>query len=516
MMKRRTFIQSGSLMTLPVMLGGVELTAIKNSRLTELIKGDNDKVLVMIQLNGGNDGLNTFIPIDQYSALSSLRSQILIPENKVLKVGDKNGFHPAMTSLKNMYQDGLLTAVQSVGYPDQNRSHFRSTDIWVTATDSDQFVSTGWLGRYFDLNYPGFPDAYPNDEYKDPFAITLGSIVSETCQGTVANFSYAVESKDGVLSLEDTASGTTQHDGCFGDQLGFVRDVVRQTNVYSGQVIDAFEKGDNQTTYPNSRLAQNLKIIANLISGGLQTKVYVVSLGGFDTHANQADGTDTSVGGHANLLADLADSIAAFQKDLIALGIEKRVLGMTFSEFGRQIRSNGSFGTDHGNAAPLFVFGSCVQGGILGNNPQIDQQTQVQEGVALQFDFRSLYASILIDWFGASQEDVETVLFKDFTKLPLISGCAPTGANDLGKGLQSSLEPNPGNTYTNLHFESNGDVARITIYDVRGATIRQVCNKKISAGVHQINLDLVGLQPGVYMVHLQQGIRQENLRLIKI
>lgn len=515
-MKRRTFIQTSSIMTLPVVLGGVEVTAIKKSRLTELIQGDSDKVLVLIQLNGGNDGLNTFIPIDQNDQLANLRPQIFIPENKTLKITDKNAFHPAMTGFRNMFNEGLITPIQSVGYPDQNRSHFRSTDIWVTATDSDQFVSTGWLGRYFDLNYQGFPEQYPNDAYKDPFAITLGSIVSETCQGPVASFSYAVESKDGVLSLDDTISGTTENNGCYGGQLSFVKDVVRQTNVYSGQVLDAFDKGNNLVSYPDSRLAENLKIVANLISGGLGTKVYVVSLGGFDTHAGQADGTDTAIGDHATLLGTLADAIQAFQKDLVALGIDKRVLGMTFSEFGRQIRGNGSFGTDHGNAAPLFIFGSCVSGSIIGSNPQIDPQTQVQEGVALQYDFRSVYATILMDWFGADSSAIENILFKDFTRLPFIAGCQTTSSETPEITLKATLQPNPAITQSRLTMESSGDAVNIVIYDVRGSSIKTICNKRLGKGTHEINVDVSDLSAGVYILHIREGIRQENLRMIKI
>ena len=515
-MKRRTFIQTGSMMTLPLVLGGVEVTAIRKSRLTELIQEDNDKVLVLIQLNGGNDGLNTFIPLDQYDNLVKLRSQIILPQASLLKLEDKNSLHPSMTGMRDMYHDGSMVAVQSVGYPDQNRSHFRSTDIWTTATDSDQFVSTGWLGRYFDLNYPGYPDAYPNDEYKDPFAITLGSIVSETCQGPVSNFSYAVESQDGVLSLDETVAGTSQHPGCFGGQLGFVRDVIRQTNVYSGQVLYAFDKGNNTATYPNSRLANNLKIIANLISGGLKTKVYVVSLGGFDTHANQADGGNTLLGNHANLLGDLSSSIAAFQKDLVSLGIDKKVIGMTFSEFGRQIKSNGSFGTDHGNAAPLFIFGSCVSGGVIGNNPQIDPNTQVQEGVPMQYDFRSVYASILIDWFGAEQSQVENILFKDFNRLPIIAGCQSTAATDIEDGMKAEILPNPAFGISTLSFDSLGDQVRITIYDVRGATIMNVCDKKLGKGRQEVKIDTNGIENGVYIVHIREGLSQQNLRMVKL
>src|SRR5690606_27957596 len=139
--------------------------------------------LVLIQLNGGNDGLNMVIPLDQYSGLTSVRGNLVLPESSVLALTDLTGLHPKMTGLKTLFEEEKLSVIQSVGYPDQNRSHFRSTDIWTTASDSDEYLTTGWLGRYLDLKYPGYPVGYPNEEHKDPFAITLGTVVSETCQG---------------------------------------------------------------------------------------------------------------------------------------------------------------------------------------------------------------------------------------------------------------------------------------------------------------------------------------------
>lgn len=363
-MKRREFIKSGSILTIPVFLNGL---GVKMFASPPVPTENNGRVLVLIQLDGGNDTLNTVIPIEYYSQLSSVRQNILIPENKVLKLDDKTGLHPAMTSLKSLYDSAYLNIIRAVSYPNQNRSHFRSTDIWMSGSSAENYESTGWLGRYFTLNHSDFPDDYPNSNFPYPFAITIGSTSSETCQGVKANFSLAV--------TDPTVSGQlfegewdTVPQNCYGENLGYIREMVRQSNNYSDIVSESYQKGNNLSTKYDSvnKLASDLKIVAKLISGGLQTQVYVLRLGGFDTHSGQVDANDKTIGTHADLLRTLSDAIGAFQDDLNLLGIKDKVLGMTFSEFGRQIRSNGSSGTDHGTAVDVFMFGSCIKPGLTG------------------------------------------------------------------------------------------------------------------------------------------------------
>jgi uncharacterized protein (DUF1501 family) len=301
-----------------------------------------------------------------------------------------------MTHLKTSFDEGKLNVIQNVGYPNQNRSHFRSTDIWQTGSASNEVINTGWLGRYFDSYVMDYPEGYPNSQYPDPFAITVGSIISETCQGFAANYSLALEDPFGISPLledDDVNSDPTQG---YGKDVNFVRTAIAQTNVYGTVISEAATKGTNMVTYPTTnRLALQLKTIALLISGGLKTRIYVANIGGFDTHANQVDASDTTAGGHANLLSMLSEAIGLFQTDLSLQSLDQRVVGMTFSEFGRRIRSNGADGTDHGSAAPLFIFGSCVNPGITGDNPIINATVDEQEGVAMQFDVRSVYGYIL-------------------------------------------------------------------------------------------------------------------------
>lgn len=513
-MKRRTFIQTSSLVSLPVLLSGMELTAISKSTLASLINGEDDKVLVLVQLNGGNDGLNTFIPLDQYDNLNKVRPSILIPESQVLTINDAQGFHTSLTGFKSLFDEEKLSVVQGVGYPNQNRSHFRSTDIWTTASDADQYITTGWLGRYFDLAHPTFPVNYPNDQFPDPFAITLGYVVSETCQGQASNFSFTINSEEELSQLEDTVTGNG--DGsCFSSELSYLRDVVRQTNAYSTRVLEAFDKGNNLETYPEGNLARQLKIVANLISGGLKTKIYVVSQGGYDTHANQVVSDEVTTGSHADLLSELGNAIKAFQNDLVQLGVDEQVMGMTFSEFGRRIKANDSFGTDHGSSAPLFVFGSCVETKVFGQNAQIGETVGDDEGVAMQYDFRSVYASILMDWFKTPKEDIQKVLFKEFQHIPFVKGCENTTSTKENDSLDISLSPNPAENYLMLNLPKTNGTVNISLYDTRGSLLKTILEQKAVPGNSEIRIELHDFHEGIYFIRVADGDRVSTLKFVK-
>lgn len=516
-MKRRQFLQTGSLVSLPVLFGGLELSAITRSALFGMVNNGDDRVLVLIQLNGGNDGLNMVIPIDQYQGLNAVRPNLVIPESMVLKMKDTTGLHPSMTGMHTMFQEEKLAVVQSVGYPNQNRSHFRSTDIWTTASEADEFLATGWAGRYLDNKFPGYPDAYPNNDCPDPFAITIGGVVSETCQGMASNFSFTLTSKTSVRLVEETVAAAP--DGtCYSNEVEYIRKTIKQSNDYATTVLTAFDKGANIATYPaDNNLANQLKLVANLISGGLGTKIYVVNIGGFDTHANQVLIGEPENGAHATLLKNLSDAVAAFSADCAALGIQERVVGMTFSEFGRQIMSNNSFGTDHGTAAPLMVFGSCVNHGIYGDNPEITSNIAPQEGVPMQYDFRSVYASLLIDWMGASEADVRSILFEDFQKIPFIKDCsAPTSTTDPLREIVASVNPNPCTDYCVVRFENTGHHVRVSVLNALGSELSIPVNKNLEKGPHEIRLAADSLVPGSYFVRIAVDDRVKTLKFIRI
>ncbi|MBK8053458.1 MAG: DUF1501 domain-containing protein [Saprospiraceae bacterium] len=515
-MKRRQFLQSGSLLSVPVVLGGMDISAVANSSLFNYLNMDDERVLVLIQLNGGNDGLNMIIPLDQYSGLSAVRPLLMLPESSVLKLTDKTGIHPAMSGLNKLYKEGMLAVVQSVGYPNQNRSHFRSTDIWMSASDAKEYIATGWAGRYFDGNHPTYPSGYPNNNFPDPLAITISSLVSETCQGTVNNFSYALTAQSSVKIVEETIAGPSDNT-CYSAEVEFVRSTIKQSNAYASNILSAFSKGKNVATYPTTNLATQLKTVANLIAGGLRTKIYVVSIGGFDTHASQVQVGEPTVGNHANLLKTISDAVSSFMDDLKAIGLSEKVVGMTFSEFGRQIRANNSLGTDHGTAAPLILFGSCVNANIYGNNPQITSTVAAQEGVPMQYDFRSVYASLLIDWLGVPAEQVKSVLFKDFQKLPIVKNCSkPSSVDDDIIEIQANIAPNPCSDYLYVNFNNIGKHVHLSIFNAIGSQLDIPVNKTLSQGPHEVMVDTSRFQSGSYFVRLAVDNAVQTLKFIKI
>ncbi len=364
-MKRRDFLKNASLasLSLPFVSNGFSMQAV-SKELFEYSKNAEDRVLVLIRMNGGNDGLNMIFPIDQYANLTIQRPNILIPQNQLLTLTSDVALHPKMTGMQNMFNDGKLSIIQNVGYPEANRSHFRSMDIWTTgALDINQ--TSGWLGRYFDSEFPNFPADYPNANFPDPFAISMGSEVSSTCQGLMGNFSHAVNDPFNTSNLLLTS--VTNDGTYYGSHIEYISTLINQTNEYGTSISSSANAGNSLSNLydPLNPLAVQLKYIAQMISGGLKTKVYIVNVGGFDTHDSQVDQNNLTEGSHALLLKMISDAVAAFQNDLQLLGLEERVAGMTFSEFGRQIASNGSFGTDHGDAAPIMLFGSCVNTGVI-------------------------------------------------------------------------------------------------------------------------------------------------------
>jgi uncharacterized protein (DUF1501 family) len=518
-LNRRDFIKLSSIATasLPIALSGFPIFA-KEKPAAYQFSTENDNILVLIQLQGGNDGLNTVFDLNQYDNLQNVRSNIIIPENDLLTVNGTTRFHPSMSGLKAIWDQEKLGVIQNVGYPDQNRSHFRSTDIWNSASSVNDYISSGWIGRFFDVNHATFPENYPNENNPDPFAITIGRVVSETCQGINSNFSMALEDPENPGTALVSNTGNIP-DNCYGDALGFVNDTIKQTNAYAEVIKNASSSGNNLSTkYNNSSLSEKLKQVAKLISGGLKTKVYVVQLGGFDNHDNQVVEGVTKTGKHADLLEQLSDAMAAFQDDLKLLNIEDKVLGMTYSEFGRRIRSNAGLGTDHGTAAPLFVFGNCAKNQVLGDAPEIDTQVDEKEGVQMQFDFRNIYSTILTDWLGATKQESTSILFDEFDALPLFkSGCSVALSTDdiLLEKSEIKVFPNPTSDFINIKFFGTNERTRITLYNSLGAVVKEISRKNYSSIQHSIKIDVQSLPKGNYFIHYQTKGSSKTKKLLK-
>jgi uncharacterized protein (DUF1501 family) len=507
---------------IPIAINGFGLKAFADSPLIQFLNksGNEDRVLVLVQLNGGNDGLNTVIPLDQYSKYYSARTNIAIPENKVLSLSGKLGIglHPSMSQISNLYSDGKIGIIQNVGYPNQDFSHFRSTDIWLTASDADKNEETGWMGRYLDTKFPNFPNGYPNTTHPDPPAIQIGAMISPALQGKEMSMGISITDPSNfyqfINGTVDPAPNTPM-----GHELTFIRLVAQQTQQYAGSIKSAADKITNKSTkYPSvgtNTLADQLKIVARLVAGGLKTRVYMVSLGGFDTHATQVVAGSPETGTHATLLGRISAAIDAFQDDLKLLGIENRVLGMTFSEFGRRIKSNDSLGTDHGAAAPMFMFGSQLNGGVYGKNPFIPDGPSGGDNIPLEFDFRSIYATILKDWFEVSDTDLQLVLKSNFPTLPLVKGTS-TNVTEVNELHASDIicYPNPAIDFVTIQFNGQNDWVQARLLNNEGKELLPICNEFYAFGKHEIKLETNSLTRGIYFIQFNIGGKFASKKII--
>ncbi len=524
-MKRRNFLKAASAIGLPLALNGLPVSALANTNLLGALSASNtDRVLVIIQLAGGNDGMNTVIPLDQYSTYQNLRRNVAIPENRVLRLTNATGLHPSMTAMKRLYDDGKMLLVQGVSYPSPNLSHFRATDILMSGADSNQYLESGWVGRYLETVYPGFPTGYPNTEMPDPPALQIGAVPALTLQGDNQQLGIPIQDPETFYRLVSgsvAASITDVPNTTAGDELAFIRQTTLQSIRYASQIKAAADKAQNRATYPaanSNRLADQLRIVARLIAGGLKTKVYHVSLGGFDTHAGQVVATDTTTGVHANLLAALSNAVSIFQDDLRLLGIENRVVTMTFTEFGRTIQSNASSGTDHGTSFPMFFFGTSVRRGILGVNPSLTDLERNQ--LKMQFDFRQIYASVLGQVFGATPTQLRAALQRDFTQVGILSTSSAeseTTARPTTYDLAQNY-PNPFNPSTTIRYQlPETAVVSLKVYDLLGRQVATLVNERQAAGGYTVTFNAANLSSGTYLYRLQAGnfVETKKMMLVK-
>jgi uncharacterized protein (DUF1501 family) len=495
-MNRRDFIAAASSMIVPVTVNGFGLRAFnQNSALVQSLAQTgaaySDRILVIVYLNGGNDGLNTVIPIEHYSAYNQLRSNIAIPEKSLLPLAGspETGLHPAMTGMQQLYNEGKLAIVHSVSYPNPTLSHVRSSDIWMTGVDSDKYTTSGWAGRYLDGRFPGYPEKYPNAEMEDPLAIQIGYVGSTSLLGSKQSMGISLVSPDEFYQLVGQESFVPAADLPCCDSGDLIK-AIRQQQVlaieYGSEIRKAADQGKNAVSYPEEKneLAQQLKIVARLIHGGLKTKIYYVEMGGFDTHAAQVTNSNTTEGTHALLLKNLSDAIAAFQKDLQSSNLEDRVMGITFSDFGRRASSNASKGTDHGIAAPMFVFGSGIKRQVVGTNPHLvndlippASEHSNNQDIKMQVDFRRVYNDLLSDWFGTGQNKSDELLFRNFKTTSLFSEVVQTldsgnwqdrsiWSSGRMPGVKDLVRINPGHTVSlgqnvtvkNIEVSSGGEL----------------------------------------------------------
>ena len=482
---RRSFIQALGLAGAgSIMLGGTNVSATAPSPLSvALSQSENDNILVIIRLKGGNDGLNTIVPLYDYDTYANLRPTIRHQENELLSLSPDFAIPSYMNALESVWGEGNMKVIHGVGYPDQSLSHFRSSDIWAS-TDAVNDEQTGWWGRYFEDLYPDYLISPP----EIPPAIQIGSIGNLIFEGTNSNYAFAVANPEQLANIAQTGG---LHDvvnlpECvYGDKLLFLRAATNTTFTYAEVINDAYMASSNQATYLQDDLSEQLAIIARMIKGGLGTKVYMVSLDGFDTHANQVDK-------QRELHENLASGIKNFYEDLATAGYDDKVLGMTISEFGRRPYENGSNGTDHGSASPTFLFGAGLNGsGFVGAHPDINASAwDNNNNLVPSTDFRDVYASVLTDWFCLDPSVVNTILLNDnYQTLNLGLNCQgltiPDFSNISHFSHVATYKDN--RTFIEINMQNTGHV-ELKLFNILGQEVATLGNEILHPGKHRIDV----------------------------
>ncbi len=502
-MKRRTFLSTTTAAAVGTqVLGGVPLHAFTPFDLDQRVQAEDDRILIVIQMFGGNDGLNTIIPADD-PEYYKIRPTIAVPKEKTVSVLSRVHMHPSLDSkapynLRRMFEDGRLAIVNGIGYENPNLSHFRSTDIWLSgfnSSDPEKRLIDGWLGRYWSNKIQGFPEVLP----EDPIAVQIGGSLSMLLQSRKGDIGIALTDPTKFFELGQGLSPDMQpmsEDTRYGREFNFVRLVAEQSDRYSSVVKQAFDKGSNKVTYEKNGFVEQMKLVARLISGGLKSKVFLVYLGGFDTHVQQQD--ENLNGLHPYLLEMLSTGIGTFMQDALIQGFADRVVGMTVSEFGRRPYENGSRGTDHGASSMQFVFGNGVRAGVYGDMPDLSNFDSNGD-VRYQYDFRRVYADVFENWFGGTPDDTEAIL--EDRVLPLGVLQRSTSVNDAYDGrvqVNVRVAPNPVTDQATIEWQQPvPGIVKVDIYGTEGRFVANLFTDRALPGT--IRVPVHGLASGSYI-----------------
>jgi len=538
-MKRRNFIKLTSTASAISLLPS-QVTASLNIAKSFLDCTISNRKLVLINLAGGNDGLNTIIPINYYDIYSNLRPSIKVPSSGInsyinldetLDENQQIGLHPSLTGIKNLYDNDLLRIIQSVGYPSQNKSHFASTDIYSTANDGNSWNNgnnSGWIGRFMESYYADLiQNSYPLGVEIGSKSNSLG-FHGESEHGLSVNING--QDPSGFYSLISGMAGEPPSNipiSDYGHELEYIIQTDALSNMYSEAISNSFNNGQNAVSYPDTDISNQLKTVARLISGGLESKVYMVKLSGFDTHFGQNQAENDILGDHNDLLTKLSSAVAAFMNDLSAMNLKNDVVGLTYSEFGRKAAENGSLGTDHGETAPMFVFGAPVKGGVSGLNPDLNEANenngyQIQ---TVQFDYRDTLGTLLQDYLGADNLALDATFFNNTlnqsfseTKIDdLIKSEFSVATNCYSNSLTNNNDRkkifyiiNP--VYNDLIIKSKNQEYssfKYELYDLN--------SKLVSKGNSRINesISINHLINGIYILNISTNEKSEAHRIIK-
>ncbi|HEX5172051.1 MAG TPA: DUF1501 domain-containing protein [Cyclobacteriaceae bacterium] len=560
-MRRRNFLKKLPVaISIPFTIGGIPIKLMAENPLSRLAQqSTNDRVLIILQLHGGNDGLNSLIPVEDYDLYYSKRANIAIPEKKyipldsTLPLASQVGLHPAMQPMKALYDQGRVAFVQGVSYKNNNGSHFRGRDIWFMGGGADDYFGSGWVGRYLQQEFAPetYPDDFPNSTMPDPLAIEMGSDVSLIFhQDGNIPASISLDNPERFFDLVDTLEGfddveidrrgippAALNPSPYWQELNWILQLEDKSEDYAERLYEVYQQGRESTvTYPETYplnapagskrnpLTPQLKLIARLMDGGCKTKVYMVKIGGFDTHAEQVESYDPTMGVHAALMYHISGAMKAFQEDLRAKGLEDRVLTVTTSEFGRRIYSNGSFGTDHGTGGPIFIFGKGVKPGVVGTVPDM-----TQGNIPMQFDYRQVYANLLKDWMLVDEAKINSdIFFKNFIDGPKEDGTGfyeplplanqvITGVDDFvnSRFILEDCYPNPAKDKTTIHFRTNNaGIVTVDLFDSMGKISKGLINENFDPGEHRVEVDLSNLPAGTYVYQMKTGFYKESKKLV--
>jgi len=505
---RRDFLSATGLFGMgSLLLGGLPVRTFQPTPLmASLAAGGNDRILVLIRLDGGNDGLNTVIKRGS-SDYYNMRPGISIKENNMWALSTEYGMPLTTNALQPLWDEGMMKVIFNVGYPEPNLSHFRSFDIIASASDADTVVETGWLGRFLGTEYAAFLDTPPIV----PPALQIGLQNNLIFKSDQANMSLAISSPQEFYQIAQ--SGQLYETASLGNtprelELAYVRQAANSAFRYSSTIQQAYSAGKNDVTYPDpdvNPLAEQLAIVARLIKGNLGTKVFMVELGGFDTHANQLNN-------HLYLLNQLATAVKTFYDDLGFgnSGLGENVLSLTFSEFGRAIFENSSGGTDHGWGTHMMLFGGGIGNGFTGQYQDLSDPNPYTDP-PFSVDFRSVYATILQDWLGNTPELVNFVMGGQQT-FPVIGGLVPAMAPFIGDNGKCALlghnpHPSLSNTIEIKYAIMKEGPLRLQVLDKAGNILRTLIDEYKTPGSYIFNFKASDwfLSPGTYQYRLQSG-----------
>jgi len=499
-MKRRQFIERVGLLTgsLGLVLNGIPVRSFANPLRTQ----EDDNILVFLQLTGGNDGLNTLIPFEDDIYFAN-RPTLAIPKNQILPVTSTLGFNPNMSAFATLFREGKMSIIQNVGYENPDRSHFKSMDIWNSSSNPESVKDSGWAARYLS----SLPENIEPDR-KFPMAVELGwsgALLLE--ENNITHGLYMNSLEEYVAITQQYISPAAYEDLSVADlELDYINYIAVQSNNFAARISEVSSAGKNIGPYPDSFLGRQLSIIARLISGGLETSVYTAKLKGFDTHFLQA-------APHAALLKETSDAVGAFQYDLQALGISKRVTILIYSEFGRRLKE-GSFGTDHGTAAPIFVIGDSVRGGIIGVNPDLKNLDQNGD-LIYKYDYRQIYSTILQDHLSTPESTAIGVLGDRYPTLPIYKNSIDPYPEQLFEF--ESVYPNPTLGDVNVKFSlTEKSYVVLDLYSSNGSLLHSALHKNFFSGIHTVPFNYPFIAPGTYQLVLSVNGKRKTKALVKV